>query len=98
MNTFLRSLNSVLLAAILAVLSLVFHRMPITLADFKDAKPSEREAMLLRRALVQLTDRVSVTVDNTPLPVEIEGTPTVEIDGTPTVEIDNTPLPVQIQR
>lgn len=90
MNTMIRFVNTILLAGVLAVLILIFLRMPITLADLNNAKPGERKALMLRQAFVRLTEPISVSVENTPLSVEIE--------GTPSVEIDNTPLPVEIQR
>ncbi len=90
MNILIRGVNTLLLAGILLVLTLIFLRMPITLDDLRNAKPEKRKALLLKQAFVHLTEPITVTVDNTPL--------SVEIDGTPTVEIDNVPLPVQIQR
>jgi hypothetical protein len=82
MNTTLRIINTLLLAAILAVLMLMFKRMPVTLADVRNAKPEDRKAMLLKQSLVRLTDTVSVSVENSSLSVEIE----------------NVPLSVQIER
>lgn len=74
MNNALRIINALLLAAILAVLILIFQRMPITLADFKNADPEDRKALFLKQTLVHLRDTVSV---------EIQGTPSVEIDNVP---------------
>ena len=45
---------------------------------------------MLLRIRIRLTDTIPVTVENTPV--------AVEIDGTPTVEIDHVPLSVQIER
>ena len=81
MTKFLHLLNTLLLAGILAALVLIFMRMPITLGDFKNAKPQDRKALLLRQSFVHLTEPISVTVENSPLSVEIENTPlSVEIE------------------
>lgn len=81
MNTALRIINTLLLAAILAVLTLIFQRMPITLADFKNAKPQDRKELILKQAFVYLRDTVSVSVENNPLSVEVENVPlSVEIE------------------
>lgn len=81
MTKFLHPLNTLLLAGIFAVLVMIVLRMPITLADFKNAKPKDRKALLLRQSFVRLMDPISVNVDNTPLSVEIDNVPlSVEID------------------
>jgi hypothetical protein len=69
-------------------LTLIFHNAGHG-ADLNNATPADRKAMLLR-IRIRLTDTIPVTVENTPV--------AVEIDGTPTVEIDHVPLSVQIER
>ena len=85
MNTFVRILNILLLAAILVMLVRVLgtlveirQHMPPTIGEFRQANGHDRAALRLR----QLYGTISVEVDNTPL----------------SVEVDNTPLDVQIER
>jgi hypothetical protein len=93
MTKFLHVLNTSLLAGILAVLVMVLLRMPITLADLKNAKGKDRQTLLLRQSSVHMTEPISVEIANTsPLSVEIANTSPLS------VQIENTPLSVEIDR
>lgn len=80
MHIAIRTLNTLLLAAILATLLLIWRRMPPTMADLKGVKGEARKAILLRRPYFEIDGSVStylstpleVTVTNDPLSVTIE--------------------------
>jgi len=94
MNALLRSLNALLLIAILTTLLLIWRRMPPTLGDLKGVKGEARKEILLRRPYVrsdcEITDTISVDVGQ-PLEVQV-------MNDSLDVQVTNDPLSVSIER
>ncbi len=78
MNPLARSLNTLLLTAILTTLLLIWQRMPPTVGDLKGVKGDERKALLLRRPAIQIEGEVTGDVSASiaePLEVKVVNDP-----------------------
>ena len=65
--------TNILLAGVLVLLVLIWHRMPPTAGEIAAAKGSDRKALTMRQPVVRatITDTLDVNVENTSLDVEV---------------------------
>ena len=66
-------LTNLLLAIIIGLLFLIWHRMPPTVGEISAAKGADRKALMMKQAVVRavIPDTIDVNVENTSLDVTI---------------------------
>jgi hypothetical protein len=67
MNIALRIINTLLLAGILAILTLIFLRMPPTIGELENARrETDRQAILLRKPIIDAAVQEPLRVEISP--------------------------------
>ena len=80
MEKILRAVSTVVLLGILAVLILIYLRLPQaqhfpTLKDVREAVGDQKQGLLMEMPMVRVQGTVSVDVTNSSLDVSVENTP-----------------------